>query len=115
MSLYENICEDLHVRTNRKLRDIRDRLVKVEDERILIRKYSPLTLAWKDSYKGGDIPAAATDDDRGGDNNDDSQTGQEKSTRKVPESDTSDTSDSDKKCNEEENEPEIDPDRIQVP
>ena len=111
----EYIGEDLQVRTNRKLRDIRDRLVKVEDKRILIRKYSPLTVAWKDSYKGGDVPAY---DDIGGDNHDDShnnKTGQEESTGKGPESDTSDTSDSDKKCNGEENEPEVGPGRIQVP
>src|SRR5215469_16734976 len=99
----EYIGEDLQVRTNRKLRDIRDRLV--------IRKYSPLTVAWKDSYKGGDVPAY---DDIGGDNHDD-KTGQEVSTGKGPESDTSDTSDSDKKCNGEENEPEVGPGRIQVP
>ncbi|MGC2570209.1 MAG: hypothetical protein WA364_01765 [Candidatus Nitrosopolaris sp.] len=44
-------------------------------------------------------------DDIGGDNHDDShnnKTGQEESTGKGPESDTSDTSDSDKKCNGEE-------------
>src|SRR5215467_11612063 len=42
-------------------------------------------------------------------------TGQEESTGKGPESDTSDTSDSDKKCNGEENKPEVGPGRIQVP
>jgi hypothetical protein len=61
----EYIGEDFHVRTNRKLRDIRDRFVKLEDERILIRRYTPLTLAWKDSCKGGDTPATDAADDRG--------------------------------------------------
>jgi hypothetical protein len=55
----EYIGEDLHVKTNRKLRDIRDRFVKLADERIMILKYSHLTLAWKDSYKGGDSPPHA--------------------------------------------------------
>ena len=113
----EYIGEDLHVRTNRKLRDIRERFVKFEDERILIRKCSPLTLAWKDSYKGGDIPAADTADDRGGDNYDEyNKTGQEKSTGEVSESDTSDTSDSDKKCNgDEESVPEVVSNKPKIP
>jgi hypothetical protein len=115
----EYIGEDLRVSKNRKLRDIRDRFVKLADERILITSYSPLTLVWKDSYKGGDIPAADTADDRVGDNYEDSlnnKTGQEQSTGKVPESDTSDTSDSDKGCNgDEENGSEVVPDRTHVP
>jgi len=40
---------------------------------------------------------------------------QEVPARNVSESDTSDTSDSDKNSNREENDPEVDPDRIQVP
>ena len=73
----------------------------------MIRKYSPLTLAWKDSYKGGDSPSQH-----------DHCTGmpkQEVPAGNVSESDTSDTSDSDKNCNREENEPEVGPDRIQIP
>jgi len=88
----EYISEDLHVRTNRKLRDIQDRFVKFGDDRIVILSYSPLILAWKNTYKGVDmdIPSRHPDGDR-------RNTEQDESSEKVSESDTSDTSDSEKK------------------
>jgi hypothetical protein len=114
----EYIGEDLHVRTNRKLRDIRNKFVKLGDNRILTLSISPFILAWKDSYKGGDVDIP-THQNRGGDNYDDGRgnnTGQVESTGKVSESDTSDTSDSDKKSNrEDEVRSEVVPDSLEIP
>jgi hypothetical protein len=46
---------DWNVETNRKVRDIRDKFSKEPiDERILHIHMSPLTLAWKETYMGGD-------------------------------------------------------------
>jgi DNA replicative helicase MCM subunit Mcm2 (Cdc46/Mcm family) len=46
---------DWNVRTNRKVRQIRDKFTKgPRDDRILILGISPLTIAWHDTYTGGD-------------------------------------------------------------
>jgi hypothetical protein len=113
----EFIGEDLHVRTNRKLREIRDRFLKLEDNRILIISYSPLTLAWKDSYKGGvvDNSPSQISEDKNNDGYGHSKIGQQDSTRKVFESDTSDTSDGDIKGNENGREKDKLPHRPELP
>jgi hypothetical protein len=92
----EYIGDDLHVKTNRKLREIRNRFVKLGDNRILILSISPLILAWKDSFRGSDM-------DIPNKRRDDNATSQEES-REEFESDTGDMSDRDKKGNNEENE-----------
>jgi DNA replicative helicase MCM subunit Mcm2 (Cdc46/Mcm family) len=92
----EYIGDDLHVKTNRKLREIRNRFVKLGDNRILILSISPLILVWKDSFRGSDM-------DIPNKRRDDNATSQEES-REEFESDTGDMSDRDKKGNNEENE-----------
>lgn len=85
------IGEDYRVSHNRHLREIRDRFVKFEDNRILIISLSPLTLAWMDSYKGGETSISIRNQE---DKNNDNKK-EEDSTVKESENDTSDTSDGD--------------------
>jgi DNA replicative helicase MCM subunit Mcm2 (Cdc46/Mcm family) len=55
---------DWNVRTNIKVRYIRDKFTKGQrDERILILNISPLTLGWRETYTGGDKEVTVIDNE----------------------------------------------------
>ena len=77
---------DWDIRSNRKVRQIRDKFTKPKgprDDRILILSIKPLTLAWRETYQGGDKDVTIDIDDD------------------LDASDASDVSDMDGKPNEE--------------
>jgi len=55
---------DWSVGTNRKVREVRDRLIKgANNDKILIISISPLVLAWRATYVGGDKDVSTNSND----------------------------------------------------